>query len=189
MAHINIKDILKSKGALLEGHFLLSSGLHSAGYVQCALVLQYPGIADELGKALASFFTKEKPDVVIAPALGGVIIGQSVAKALGVRAVFTERKDGRMLLRRGFSISPDEKVLVVEDVITTGKSTQEVITVIEKTGAPICGVGCIIDRSAETISFPGTFNCLLKLDIKSFSAEACPLCTQGIPAVKPGSRK
>lgn len=189
---MNEKDILKifdEYGALLEGHFRLSSGLHSEKYLQCALVLQYPEVSRKLSEALAEKFSSDKVSVVIGPALGGITLAYEVARALGVRGIFTERQDGKMVLRRGFSIKKGERALVVEDVITTGLSTREVIDVIKASGGAVVGVGCIIDRSEKEVSFGVRKEHLAKVSVKTFSEENCPLCKSNIPVTKPGSRK
>ncbi len=183
-----ILNIFRQRGALLEGHFLLSSGLHSPMYLQCALVLQYPDLATELCFKLGAQFRTEKFDFVIAPALGGIIVAQEVAKSLGVRAMFAERVDGKLTLRRGFSISEGEKGLVVEDVITTGGSTKETMRVVTKAGGTVAAVGSLIDRSGGTADFGVPFKALVTLSIDTFQPKDCPLCEKGIPAVKPGSR-
>lgn len=185
-------------GAIRHGHFELSSGLHSGMYVQCALVLQYPRFAEKLGHALAALFSDARIDAVVSPALGGVIIGQEVARALpgpkdtvggGVPAMFVERDaSGTMTLRRGFRLLPDQHVLVVEDVWTTGGSTQEAIHVVEEAGGRVVAAGALIDRSGGEIEFPVESNALLQLKIESYEPEDCPLCRQGSVAVKPGSR-
>lgn len=184
-----ILEIFKKTNALLSGHFKLSSGLHSEGYLQCALVLQYPEYAEKICSELAREFKEDKPDVVVGPAIGGIIVSYEIAKALGCRSIFTEREDGKMTLRRGFTIGKSEKVLVVEDVITTGGSTKEVIDVVKQRGAKIIGVGAIINRSCEEINFDVKFKCLAKIDVKTFKPEDCLLCKKGIPIIKPGSRK
>jgi orotate phosphoribosyltransferase len=185
-------------GAIRHGHFELSSGLHSGTYVQCALVLRYPRYAEKLGQALAALFSDITVQAVVSPALGGVIIGQEVARALpepkhgtggGVPAVFVERNAGGSLcLRRGFSLQPGEQVLVVEDVWTTGGSTLDTIQVIEEAGGRVIAVGALIDRSGGKIEFPVESQSLLGLNIPSYDADDCPLCRQGGAAVKPGSR-
>jgi len=185
-------------GAIRRGHFELSSGLHSATYVQCALVLQYPRFAERLGQALAALFSDARIDAVVSPALGGLIIGQEVARALpspkdtiggGVPALFVERDaSGTMALRRGFTLQPDQHVLVVEDVWTTGGSTQETIHVVEEVGGRVVAVGALIDRSGGQIEFPVESNALVELQIASYEPEDCPLCRQGSVAAKPGSR-
>jgi len=185
-------DLFKDKGALLEGHFVLSSGRHSDQYLQSALLLQDPVIAEELGRALAQKFPGSI-QAVISPALGGLIIGHEVARAKGCRAIFSEKDDqGKPVLRRGFSIKPDERVLVVEDVITTGLSTAEVLWLVEQSGGQIMGVGSIVNRSQtneKLLSWKKPVHSLLTVEVKSWEASACPLCANGIPPVKPGSRK
>ena len=185
-------------GAIRHGHFELSSGLHTATYVQCALVLRYPRFADKLGQALAALFSDARIDAVVSPALGGLIIGHEVARALpspkdtvggGVPALFVERDaSGTMTLRRGFTLHPDRHVLVVEDVWTTGGSTQETIHVVEEAGGRVVAAGALIDRSGGKIEFPVESNALVELLIASYEPEDCPLCRQGSVAVKPGSR-
>jgi len=189
MTEKEVLAIFESKNALLKGHFRLSSGLHSKKYLQCALVLQYPDAAENLAKALAAKFPKGKVDVVAGPALGGITLAYEVARAIGARGIFTERQDGKMILRRGFSIKNGEKALVVEDVVTTGGSTKEVIEVIKASGGIVVGVGGIIDRSSDKIDFGAPFVSLAKINIETFSEANCPLCKKNIPIVKPGSRK
>jgi len=183
-----ILNIFRQRGALHEGHFLLSSGLHSPMYLQCALVLQYPDLATELCFKLGAQFRNEKFDLVIAPALGGIIVAQEVAKSLGVRAMFAERLEGKLTLRRGFSISEGEKALVVEDVITTGGSTRETMRVVTEAGGIVAAVGSLIDRSGGTADFGVPFKALVTLAIDTYEPKDCPMCAKGIPAVKPGSR-
>lgn len=185
----NVIDIFKKTNALLSGHFKLSSGLHSEKYLQCALVLQHPEYAKKICNELAKKFKEDKPDVVIGPAIGGIIVSYEVAKALGCRSIFTEREDGKMTLRRGFTIEKSDRALIVEDVITTGGSTKEVIGVVKQGGAKIIGVGAIIDRSCEKIDFGVKFKCLAKVDVKTFKPQDCALCKKGIPIIKPGSRR
>lgn len=178
-------------GALLEGHFLLSSGLHSPKYLQCALVLQHPALAERLSTELAHRLAEMahgRIDVVVAPALGGVIVGYEVARALGVRALFTERQDGLMTLRRGFSIEPDERCVVVEDVITTGGSTREVMNVIKSLGGEVAAVGSLIDRSGGSVDLGVPRRSLAVLEVPTWSQPECPLCASGSVAIKPGSR-
>ncbi len=185
-------EMFSRRGALLTGHFLLSSGLHSEKYLQCALVLQYPQDAEQLGAALADYFREDKIDLVVAPALGGVIVAHVVARALSVPALFTEREGNQMQLRRGFQISPGARVLVVEDVITTGRSTREVISVVEQYGGEIAGIGSLIDRSSgqtQLTQLPYKRAALANLLVPNYQAESCPFCQQGLPVVKPGSRK
>lgn len=189
MTEKEVLGIFKKHNALLTGHFRLSSGLHSEKYLQCALVLQYPDIAEKLSKELAKKFSGKKIDIVVGPALGGVTLAYEVARALGVRGLFTERQEGKMALRRGFSIEKDENVLVVEDVVTTGGSTKEVIDVVKALGGVVVGVGSVIDRSSRTIDFGAPFHALAKVKVETFEEKNCALCKKNIPVTKPGSRK
>jgi len=189
MMQEDVLKIFREKDALLEGHFKLSSGLHSEKYLQCALILQYPDIAGKLSRALAKEFSKEKIDVVVGPALGGVTLAYEIARQLGVRGIFTERQDGKMVLRRGFAIKDKENVLVAEDVVTTGLSTNEVIQVIQEQGGKVIGVASIIDRSSGSAKFGVPFKSLAKIDVKTYEEKTCPLCKKGFAVVKPGSRK
>ncbi|MGA2091532.1 MAG: orotate phosphoribosyltransferase [Endomicrobiales bacterium] len=186
----SVKQLFAESKAMLLGHFLLSSGLHSGIYFQSALVLQHPAFAARLASALAEKVKTTSPviNVVVSPALGGIVIGQEMARALGCRAIFCERVDGKLALRRGFSIEMGEKALVVEDVITTGLSTREVVDVIKFLGADVVGVASLVDRSAGKVEFGVPFSSLLSLDIKSYQPDQCPLCKEGRPVVKPGSR-
>lgn len=184
----SVIDLFLKRGALLEGHFLLSSGLHSPRYLQCALVLELPADAERLGAALAEHFKTDSVDLVVAPALGGVIIGYETARALGVRSLFTEREGGRMKLRRGFHVEAGQRAVVVEDVITTGGSTREVIEVIEGCGAQVVGVGSIIDRSGGAVELGRKRAALAVLDVPTYEPDSCPLCASGSIAIKPGSR-
>ena len=183
-------DLFRSAGALLEGHFLLTSGLHSSRYLQCARVLMDPVAATRLGTGLAGALQsalREPPGAVVAPALGGVIVAHEVARGLGCRALFTERQDGHMTLRRGFSILPGEGVVVVEDVITTGGSTREVMDVVRASGGRVLAAGSLVNRShALDLGVP-TLS-LLDLDVPTYAADACPLCAGGSKPEKPGSR-
>jgi len=182
-----VLDSFRAAGALLEGHFRLSSGLHSGGYLQCALVLQHPRQAAALGTALADQVRALGATDVLSPALGGVIIGHEVARALGVRALFAERQDGALTLRRGFTLGPGDRVLVVEDVVTTGKSTRETMEVARAAGATVVGVAAIIDRGgAPDLGVPA--RTLAAVSLPAFEPASCPLCAQGLPLVKPGSR-
>lgn len=183
-----VLGIFKESGALLEGHFLLTSGRHSNQYMQCAKVLQYPHHAARLGEALALAFQIKEVDVVIGPAMGGILVAHEVGKALGTKALFTERENGVMKLRRGFELQPGEKVLVVEDVITTGGSVREVLEVVKSYGAVPIGVGVLVNRSGGNVDFGVPLAALLEIQIESFEPENCPLCATGIPAIKPGSR-
>ncbi len=179
----------KRTGALLEGHFILTSGLHSPNYLQCALVLQYPAEAEAFGRAIAERFAGQKIETAAAPAIGGIIIGWEVARALGVRSIWTERENGAMTLRRGFTVRSGEPVIVVEDVITTGGSTRETIDALRDAGANVVGAASIIDRSGGRADVSVPRVALATLDVPAVAPDACPLCAQGIPAVKPGSRK
>jgi len=181
-------DLFRKSGALLEGHFRLSSGLHSNGYLQSALVLQHPKSAGQLGQAIADKVREWRPTVVLSPALGGVVIGQEVGRALGVRALFAERQDGSLMLRRGFVLSESDRVLVVEDVCTTGGSTRETMQVATAAGGHVVGAAAIVDRSGGTAAFDVPFASLLPIDLPTYAPDACPLCAQGLPVIKPGSR-
>ncbi len=183
-----VLNIFRESEALLEGHFRLTSGRHSRQYMQCAKVLQYPHHAARLGEALAESFRDQGIDLVIGPAMGGILVAHEVGKALGTKAIFTERENGEMKLRRGFELQPGQKVLVVEDVITTGGSVREVIEVVEAYGAEPVGVGVLVNRSGGKADFGVPLASLLEIEIESFEPESCPLCAEGIPAVKPGSR-
>ncbi len=184
-----ILKIFKDEKAYLTGHFLLSSGLHSPNYMQCALVLQKPWVAEKLCKDLAKKLLKTKIDVVIGPALGGMIVSYEMGRALKVRSIFAERVDNVFALRRGFSLKKNEKVLVTEDVITTGKSTYEVIDLVERHGAKVVAVASIVNRSDGAAIFSQDFHSLLNINIKSYRPEDCPLCREKKnPLVKPGSR-
>lgn len=189
MTEAEILKLFEKYSALLTGHFRLSSGLHSDKYLQCALVLQHPDVAEALAKALATRFSGDRIDLVVGPALGGVTFAYEVARALGARGIFTERNDGIMALRRGFSVGKGERILVVEDVVTTGRSTKEVIEVVERSGGTVVGVGSIIDRAKVRPDFQVRFESLAKVSANTFSEDKCPLCMKGIPATKPGSRK
>jgi orotate phosphoribosyltransferase len=185
-------ELFKERGALLEGHFLLSSGLHSKHYLQSARVLMDPPLATRLGAELAAALRPLLGDVlpgaVVAPALGGVLVAHEVARGLSCRGLFTERQQGVMMLRRGFSLAAAEPVVVVEDVITTGGSTREVIEVVRAHGARVIAAGSLVDRSAGAVDIGVPRVSLLALDVASFESTACPLCAQGSTAVKPGSR-
>lgn len=189
MTEKEVLQIFDKYNALLKGHFRLSSGLHSEKYLQCALVLQHPDVAEKLSKAIAENFSKEKIDVVIGPALGGITLAYEAARALKARGLFTERQDGKMVLRRGFSIGKNEKVLVVEDVITTGGSTKEVIDVVKESGGKVIGIASVIDRSSQKIDFGAPFKSLAKVSVETFEEKNCPLCKNKVPITKPGSRK
>ena len=181
-------NLFKQTGALLEGHFQLTSGLHSSLYLQCALVLQYPEHADFIGRALAARFGDDRVDAVVAPAIGGIIVAHETARAIGARALFAEREAGVMTLRRGFRLSRGERVLVVEDVVTTGGSTRETIQAVIDADGVVVGAGSIVDRSDGAADVGVRRQALLSLDVTAYQPEECPLCKDGVPAVKPGSR-
>ncbi|HUI41318.1 MAG TPA: orotate phosphoribosyltransferase [Terriglobia bacterium] len=181
-------DLFRGHHALLEGHFVLSSGLHSDRYIQCALVLQHPAVAEQLGRELAARLGRTGATVVVAPALGGILVAHEVARALGVRALFTEREDSRMTLRRGFSLAPGEPALVVEDVITTGGSTLETIRAVEEAGGKVVAAGSLVDRSGGAADLGLPRAALLTLTVQNYQPAECPLCKAGVPAMKPGSR-
>jgi orotate phosphoribosyltransferase len=182
-------DQIRATGALLEGHFQLSSGLHSTVYLQCALVLQFPERAAALGRALAAKFQGQGIQLVASPAIGGIVIGHEVARSLGARFVWTEREAGHMTLRRGFTIAPGEKTLIVEDVITTGGSTRETIEAVRKAGADVIGAASIIDRSGGAADVGVPLTSLASLRVLSVESSACDACKLDEPVVKPGSRK
>jgi orotate phosphoribosyltransferase len=184
-----VLQLLRATEALLEGHFLLTSGLHSSGYVQCAKVLQYPPHAEALGRWIADSFRGTEVDVVISPAVGGIVIGHEVARALGVRALFGEREGGVMTLRRGFAVTPRERVLVVEDVTTTGGSVREIMQVAQAHQGQVVGVGAILNRSPGQIDLGVPLHALALLQLPNYAPETCPLCQQGGQPVKPGSRQ
>jgi orotate phosphoribosyltransferase len=184
----SVLDRFRRVGALLEGHFRLSSGLHSPGYLQSALVLQHPREAEACGAAIAEMVRAQAPQAVLSPALGGVVIGQEVGRALGIRALFAERQDGQLTLRRGFSLEPGERVLIVEDVVTTGGSTRETIEVARAAGAHVTGAAAIIDRSGGQQNLDVPFSALAIISLPTYEPASCPLCAQGSPAIKPGSR-
>jgi orotate phosphoribosyltransferase len=189
MTQEQILEHFRRTNALLEGHFVLSSGLHSPKYLQCALALQQPSDAVRFGKAIAEKFADEQFDSVASPAIGGLIIGFAVAQALNIRFIWTERENGTMTVRRGFTVKENEKILVVEDVITTGGSTRECIAALENRGAKVINAASIIDRSngAADVCVPRIS--LASLDVPSYKTEDCPMCQRGEIAIKPGSRK
>lgn len=184
-----VLDIFRKSNALLEGHFRLTSGRHSDRYMQCAQVLQYPDSTAALCKEIADAFRDAKVDVVIGPAMGGIIVAYEVGRQLGVRTIFTERENGVMTLRRSFTISPGERVLVVEDVVTTGGSVKEVLKVVQEKGGEAVGVGVLVDRSNGQVDFGVKTKPVLSMEVVSWEEHDCPLCKQGIPAIKPGSRQ
>jgi len=188
MTDSEVLDLFRQSGALLEGHFKLSSGLHSNKYLQSALVLQYPDRAGRLGAALAAMVRDLKPTAVLSPALGGIVVGQEVGRALGVRALFAERQDGTLTMRRGFTLSPRDRVLIVEDVITTGGSTRETIAVAQAAGAQVVGAAGIVDRGGDPSRVGVPMQTLVRLEVPAYPPESCPMCAGGQPVVKPGSR-
>ena len=182
--------IFKESGAFLQGHFLLSSGLHSSGYLQCALVCQNPDACSRLCEDLAKHYKDTRIDTVIGPAMGGIVLAYEMARAVGARGIFMERDEGgRMTLRRGFAVSPGERVLVAEDVMTTGGSAAELIEVSEKAGAQVVGVVSLVDRGGAGRFQGRRVASALKIAVPTYRPEECPLCKQGVPLVKPGSRK
>ena len=188
MSPEHVIERFRRSGALLEGHFRLTSGLHSPGYLQCALVLQHPADAEALGAAIAERVRNLGIQAVLSPALGGIVIGQEVGRALGVRALFAERQDGALTLRRGFVLSPGERVLVVEDVVTTGGSTRETIAVARAAGATVVGAASIIDRDGGRQALDVPHVALATVTLPTYQPDDCPLCRAGSPVVKPGSR-
>ena len=187
MTEEEVLEIFRESSALLSGHFQLSSGKHSDTYLQCALVLADPARAEQLCSALAAKWSDVEIDTVIGPALGGVVVAYELARALGARGIFAERTDGTMMLRRGFSVSPGERVLLVEDVVTTGGSAMEVVDIIKATGAELVGVSALIDRGGGK-AFPCRFEALASVRPPVYDPRDCPLCERGEPVVKPGSR-
>jgi len=191
MSSVTADDILdrfRRVGAFLEGHFRLTSGLHSPGYLQSALVLQHPVEAEACGRAIADRVRGLDVQAVLSPALGGIVIGQEVGRALGVRAIFAERQDGKLTLRRGFTLIAGERVLVVEDVVTTGGSTRETIEVARAAGARVVGAASLIDRSGGNQGLDVPYEALVPISLPTYQPDACPLCAQGLAIVKPGSR-
>lgn len=190
MADDDLERELEACGALLRGHFLLSSGRHSPAYVQCARYLQEPTRARRAGEAIAARLRRAAPGVesVLSPALGGVIVGHEVAAALGLPFRFAERAGEALALRRGFELRPGERVAVVEDVVTTGRSTRETAALAEASGAEVVAIGAILDRSGGEHGFAPPFAALLALDLPTWTPESCPLCREGSLAIKPGSR-
>jgi len=192
LTHDSLLQLFQERGALLQGHFLLSSGLHSARYLQCARVLMDPELATRLGGALAArlrpLLGGASPRAVVAPALGGVLVAHEVARALGCSGLFTERQDGRMTLRRGFTLEAGDAVVVVEDVITTGGSTREVLEAVTARGARVLAVGSLVDRSGGTLELGVPCRSLLELALEAYPPDSCPLCARGSKPEKPGSR-
>lgn len=189
MTETEILSVFKKTEALLTGHFLLTSGRHSDRYFQCAKVLQYPEYTEMLCKMIADNFKGAEIDTVIAPAIGGLVVGQEVARLLNKRFIFAEREDGKLALRRGFSLEQNEKVLVCEDVVTTGGSVFETIDIVKSNKAEVVGVGFIVDRSNGKVNFGYPQFSTLKMDVVSYQPDECLLCREDIELVKPGSRK
>lgn len=188
MTQNDVLALFRRSGALLEGHFRLTSGLHSPNYLQCALVLQHPADAEALGRALGDKVRALGATVVLSPALGGIVIGQEVGRALGVRAIFAERADGALTLRRGFTLAPSDRVLIVEDVLTTGGSTRETMDVARAAGATVVGAASVVDRSGGKHGLDVPYAALLPMQVPTHQPDQCPLCAAGQPVVKPGSR-
>lgn len=184
-----IIEIFKTTGTFMDGHFRLTSGLHSGLYVEKFRVLEHPEHTETLCREIARRFANDKVTLVVGPAIGGVIIAYEVARALGVRSIFCEREEGKLTLRRGFHISPRDRVLVVEDIVTTGGSVREVLEVVQHSGATIVGAGLLVDRSGGQARLGVRTEALLTMQVTTYQPEACPLCEQGLPLVKPGSRK
>ena len=190
MAKERALEILKEAGVLLEGHFLLTSGRHSGRYLQCARIFRNTRYSEELCAALAAHFKDDRVDIVIGPALGAVQMAYEVSRALGCENFFAEREDGSMTLRRGFAIEPGQRILVVEDVVTTGGSVREVLEIVRQAGGEIVGVGSIVDRTGGRIDFGVPFHSVISMEVESYEPSECPLCKAGAPApYKPGSRK
>lgn len=183
-----VLKVFTDAGALLEGHFRLTSGRHSNQYMQCAQVLKFPEYAEKLCKDMAEKFSDQKVDLVVGPAMGGIIVSYEVARALGVPSIFCEREQGEMKLRRGFTIEPGTKVLVVEDVVTTGGSVLEVLDIMQDAGCKVQGVAAIVDRSGGNVDFGVPFASLMSVDIETYDPTDCPLCLNKVPITKPGSR-
>ena len=188
LAAEQIMTIFKETGALLEGHFILTSGLHSGTYFQCAKVFQYPWHAEVLCRGIADHFQNEEIDLVVSPAVGGIVVGQEVARLLNVRSIFTERVDGQMTLRRGFTVSKGERALVVEDVTTTGGSVKEVIGVLDENNCDVKAVAAVVDRSGGNARFGVPYFSLFQMQVVNHNPSSCPMCQSGSVPVKPGSR-
>lgn len=180
--------IFKEKEVMLEGHFLLTSGRHSDKYMQCAKLFQYPDVSEMICRQLAEQFSDMEINLVVGPAIGGIIMAYEVSRQLGVKNIFAERENGKMTLRRGFTVPENAKILVTEDVVTTGGSVKEVIALLQEMGAEVVGVGSVVDRSAGNVDFGVPFRAVLSMEVKSYEAGDCPICKTGIPLVKPGSR-
>ena len=188
MTNQELLQAFRETGALLDGHFLLRSGLHSGQYFQCALLLQQMPLVEQLGAALAAKFDAGTMDTVIAPAMGGLVIGQEVARQLRKRFIFVEKEEGKLVLRRGFKIAKGERILVVEDVITKGGRMQETLDIVRAHGGRVAGIAVVVDRSGGTVNFGVPMQSLGKLEVETFDPATCPLCKQGLPLHKPGSK-
>ena len=188
MTNQELLQAFRETGALLDGHFLLRSKLHSGQYFQCALLLQQMPLVERLGAALAAKFDAGTVDTVIAPAMGGLVIGQEMARQLRKRFIFVEKEDGKLVLRRGFKIAAGERILVVEDVITKGGRVQETLDIVRAHGGRVAGIAVVVDRSGGTVNFGVPMQSLGKLEVETFDPATCPLCKQGLPLVKPGSK-
>jgi len=189
---VRTEDVIekfRAMGALLEGHFVLTSGLHSPNYLQCALVLQHPAEAERFGRAIAEDFKQDNIQLVASPAIGGIVIGHEVARQLGARFIWTERENGEMTLRRGFSVSPGERTVVVEDVVTTGGSTRDTVNALQAAGANVVAAASIIDRSAGVADVGVPRFALATINVLSVDPSICELCKRDEAAIKPGSRK
>lgn len=189
MTNQELLNIFKETEALLDGHFLLTSGRHSNQYFQCAKVLQHTKYATQICKIIADYFRGYEIDTIISPAIGGIVVGQEVARQLGKKFIFAEREDKNLILRRGFEIKENEKVLICEDVVTTGGSVFEVIDIVKNNGAELVGVGMIVDRSNGKVDFKVPQTSTLQMEVVSYAPDECPLCKEGTQAIKPGSRK
>ena len=182
-----IKDLLRETGALMEGHFLLSSGKHSDGYVQCAKLLMHPDKAEKAVEIIAEKIKDLDFDLVVGPAMGGILVSYEISRQTGKPGVFVERENGEMTLRRGFNIEKGQRVIIAEDVVTTGKSSHEAIKVVEAHGGKVIAIACIVDRSKEDIGYP--IYSAVELDLQVYEGEDCPMCKEGKEIIKPGSRK
>ena len=183
-----VMRLFRESSAWMEGHFQLSSGLHSGEYLQCATVLQYPSLASRLCQALAERFITDDITCVAAPALGGILVGYETARHLAARSVWAERENGKLVFRRSFRVSPTDRVLVVEDVVTTGGSVEELIGLVQDVGATVVGVGALVDRSGGWVAFDVKYHALISVHVKAFPPSDCPLCKEGVSLTKPGSR-
>ena len=188
MTRERVMEILKEAGVLLEGHFLLTSGRHSNRYLQCAKIFQETKYSEELCADLAAQFKDKNVELVIGPAIGAIQMSYEVSRHLGVKNIFAERENGAMTLRRSFEIQPGQRVLVVEDVVTTGGSVREVIDLVREHGGEVVGVGVVVDRTGGKIDFGVPISSVISIDVESYTAEECPLCKENLPLVKPGSR-